>query len=150
VSLFTRLHNAIGFTRTEAQVLLFLTGTFLLGLGLKYTRAPANPATTDLPATTRSDSTFVARSALANDPSRAPLTASAARAKAPPAAGSVSINASSKEELMQLPGIGPAYAERIVAFRTAHGPFRKLEEVQNVKGIGPRTFERIKPFLRLH
>jgi comEA protein len=150
VSLFTRLQNAIGFTRTEAHVLLFLTATFVLGLGLKYTRGPANPATTDLPSTSRSDSTFVARSALANDPSRTPLRASTARAKTPPAAGSININASSKGELMQLPGIGPAYAERIVAFRAEHGPFRTLEEVQQVKGIGPRTFERIKPFLRLH
>jgi comEA protein len=150
VSLFTRLQNAIGFTRTEALVLLFLTGTFLLGLGLKYARGPADPVPTGLPATTRSDSTFVARSALANDPSRGPLTASAAKAKTPPPTGSISINASSKEELMRLPGIGPAYAERIIAFRTEHGPFRTLEEVQNVKGIGPRTYERIKPFLRLH
>ncbi len=150
MSLFTRLQDAVGFTRTEAQVLLFLTGTFLLGLGLKSMRGPAGPVPGGLPATTRSDSTFAARSALANDPSHAPRTASAARTKTPPAANSISINSSSKDELMRLPGIGPAYAERIIAFRTEHGPFRTLEEVQNVKGIGPRTFERIKPFLRLH
>jgi competence ComEA-like helix-hairpin-helix protein len=150
VSLFTRLQEAIGFTRTEAQVLLFLSGTFILGLGLKYLRDPALTAPTDLPSTHRSDSTFAARSAIANDPSRVPVTAAAARTKTPPAAGSININTSSKEELMRLPGIGPAYAGRILAFRAEHGPFRTLEELQNVKGIGPKTFERIKPFLRLH
>jgi comEA protein len=149
VSLFTRLQEAIGFTRTEAQVLLFLTGAFFLGLGLKYARDPATTVTTGLPATTLSDSTFAARSAVANDPSRVPVTSSAAKTT-PPAPGSISINTSSKEELMRLPGIGPAYAGRIVAFREEHGPFRTLEELRHVKGIGPKTFERIKPFLRLH
>lgn len=150
MSLFTRLQEAIGFTRTEAQVLLFLTGTLILGLGLKYARDPANTVPTGLPATTRSDSTFAARSAVANDPSRVPVTSKAAKTKTPPAAESICINTSSKEELMRLPGIGPAYAGRIVAFRAEHGPFRRLEELRQVKGIGPKTFERVKPYLRLH
>lgn len=43
-----------------------------------------------------------------------------------------------------LPGIGPAYAQRIIEYRQAHGGFKAIEEIQNVSGIGPKTFEKIK------
>jgi competence protein ComEA len=43
-----------------------------------------------------------------------------------------------------LPGIGPAYAQRIVEYRETHGGFKHIEEIQEVSGIGPKTFEKIK------
>ena len=36
-------------------------------------------------------------------------------------------------------GVGLIKAEAIVAFRTAHGPFHRIEELARVKGIGPKT-----------
>ncbi|HEY2148192.1 MAG TPA: helix-hairpin-helix domain-containing protein, partial [Pirellulales bacterium] len=36
----------------------------------------------------------------------------------------------------------------IVAYRTAHGPFRDVSELRRVKGIGPKKFEAVRPFLR--
>ena len=150
MSLFTRLQGAIGFTRTEAQVLLFLSGTFLLGLGVKYFRSPADSPSTVTPDYTRSDSTFIARSALSRDAAPPSSRSTSGRTKTPPSAGGISLNRSSREEFMRLPGIGPAYADRIIAYRAEQGPFRTLEDLQNVKGIGPKTFARIKPFLRLH
>ncbi|HHO58351.1 ComEA family DNA-binding protein [Oceanithermus desulfurans] len=55
----------------------------------------------------------------------------------------VSVNRASAEELESVPGIGPALARRIVAWR----PFRTLDELVRVPGIGPRTLERLRPYL---
>lgn len=60
--------------------------------------------------------------------------------------GVVNINSASVAELQRLPGIGPAKAERIVAYRKAR-PFRTVEELGRVKGIGPKTVRKLKPHL---
>ncbi len=59
----------------------------------------------------------------------------------------VNLNTATVTELMQLPRIGQKTAERIVAFRKAHGGFQRPEELMNVKGIGEKAFARLKPFL---
>lgn len=41
-----------------------------------------------------------------------------------------------------LDGVGSAKAEAIVAWRTAHGPFKAVDDLRNVKGIGPATLDR--------
>jgi len=61
----------------------------------------------------------------------------------------VNINTASVEELAQLQGIGLKYAERIVQYREAHGPFVKAEDIMNVSGIGPKTFEENKARITL-
>lgn len=53
----------------------------------------------------------------------------------------ININTATVEELVKLKQIGPAYAQRIVDYRTEHGPFEKPEDIVNVTGIGPKTFE---------
>jgi competence protein ComEA len=56
----------------------------------------------------------------------------------------VNINTASADDLSALPGIGPTIAQRIVDYRTAHGPFSHIEDIMNVAGIGPATFDNIK------
>lgn len=56
-------------------------------------------------------------------------------------AGKVNINKASAEEMTQLKRIGPSYAQRIVQYRTEHGPFTAPEDIMKVPGIGPRTYE---------
>jgi 5'-nucleotidase len=56
----------------------------------------------------------------------------------------VNINTASAEELEALPGIGPVIAQRIVDYRTEHGPFQMIEEIEGVSGIGPARFAQIK------
>jgi competence protein ComEA len=45
---------------------------------------------------------------------------------------------------MCLPGFGKALAERIVADRKAHGPFRDIADLTRVPGIGPARSERLR------
>lgn len=56
----------------------------------------------------------------------------------------VDLNSANAEQLDTLPGIGPQTAEKIVAFRQAHGPFRSLDELDAVPGIGPSRIAQLK------
>jgi competence protein ComEA len=56
----------------------------------------------------------------------------------------VNLNRATAAELDALPRIGPAMAQRIVDFRSAHGPFAAIEDLRNVTGIGDKTFEALK------
>ena len=54
----------------------------------------------------------------------------------------ININTATAEELMQLNGIGPKYAARIIAYREKYGPFKTPEGLTQVSGIGQKTFEK--------
>ena len=54
----------------------------------------------------------------------------------------ININTATADELVQLNGVGPKYAERIIAYRETYGPFKTPEELIQVKGIGQKTFEK--------
>ena len=58
--------------------------------------------------------------------------------------GAVNINTATMDELVALPGIGPAKAQAILDYRKAHGPFKSVEELKDVKGIGAKRFEKLK------
>lgn len=49
----------------------------------------------------------------------------------------VDLNTAEAEELDELPGIGPALAARIIAWRDDHGGFASVAELLEVSGIGP-------------
>lgn len=61
----------------------------------------------------------------------------------------VDVNRAPAADLDRLPGIGPARAARIVADRTANGPFRSLEDLTRVPGLGSRSLAQLKPHLDL-
>ena len=56
---------------------------------------------------------------------------------ASPAPGPVNLNTAVAAELQRLPGIGPAKAKAIVAYRDAHGAFGSVADLARVPGIGP-------------
>lgn len=59
----------------------------------------------------------------------------------------IDINNATKEELQQLPGIGPAYADRIIQWRADHGPFTSPDQLLEVRGIGDRRLEQLVPYI---
>ena len=59
----------------------------------------------------------------------------------------VNINTATAEELQTLPRIGPAMAQRIIAWRETHGGFRSVDELDAVPGIGPSMLENLRPLV---
>jgi competence protein ComEA len=78
-------------------------------------------------------------------PAAAPAVSGGAAAAAPAtSAGLMNVNTASAADLVTLPGIGPALAERIVEHRGQHGPFASVEALLDVSGIGPAKLEAIR------
>ncbi|MBN1684131.1 MAG: helix-hairpin-helix domain-containing protein [Gammaproteobacteria bacterium] len=55
----------------------------------------------------------------------------------------VDINKADEGTLQQVKGIGPKRARAIVEYRTAHGPFKSIDDLKNVKGIGIKRLTKI-------
>src|SRR6267143_6430698 len=50
-------------------------------------------------------------------------------------------------QITRLPRVGPALAQRIVAWRTEHGPFGTLSRLDSVPGVGPKLLDAIRQFV---
>ena len=120
-------------TKQERLVVIFLAAALAVGAAVKVLRserAPPPPRPTEV------------EFDLANP--KPAVDAAAAEAAAPE---KINVNAADAAALCALPGIGPVFAARIVAYREAHGPFEKAEDLTAVAGIGPRTVDRLRPHI---
>lgn len=61
----------------------------------------------------------------------------------------ININTADEETLQELPGVGPVYSRRIVAYREEHDGFNSVEELIEIKGIGEKTLEKLKPLVAI-
>ena len=109
--------------------LLALTGAFLAALALLYLDASHPAAGADY---------TISVQRMDREPPAPQLPAE------PEPRGPVDVNTADADALQTLPGIGPALAERIIAYRTEHGPFRRVEDLLEVKGIGEATLEKFR------
>lgn len=50
-------------------------------------------------------------------------------------------------DLTRLPRVGPALAQRIVAWREQHGAFRTIGRLDSVAGIGPKLLDALRPYV---
>ena len=67
----------------------------------------------------------------------------------PEGQGLVNINTANAAQLTQLPGIGPAIAQKIIDYRTANGPFTSVDDLTKVPGIGAAKLAQIKSHARV-
>lgn len=56
----------------------------------------------------------------------------------------ININTADLSALQEIPGVGPATAEKIISYRIENGKFNTIEDIKNVSGIGDKTFEKMK------
>jgi competence protein ComEA len=61
----------------------------------------------------------------------------------------IDLNSATATQLDALPGVGPATAAAIVAYRRQHGPFAQIDDLANVAGIGPAKLAQIRPHVRV-
>lgn len=55
----------------------------------------------------------------------------------------VSLNSATRAQLEELPGVGPATAQRIVE----HRPYSRIDDLLRVPGIGPKKLEQLRPLV---
>lgn len=61
--------------------------------------------------------------------------------------GKLNLNTANEDQLQLLPTVGPAKAERIIAWRAKNGGFKRTADLRRVKGFGYKTFKKLEPFL---
>jgi len=158
MSFLDTLQQKVGFTRKEAIAILTLSATFLTGLGIRWFQSTQKQQvqTQQQFDYSKQDSAYASHSRsveqnFATPRSLLPSTSPAEKA-APKAAlkpNSININTATKSQLMDLPGIGASFADRIIQYRQAHGKFNSVAALSDVKGIGEKKLEKLRPFVRV-
>jgi len=59
----------------------------------------------------------------------------------------ININAANSDELQQVPGIGPATAEKILQMRKSYGAFKSVDDLLSIKGLGKKRLEKMRKYL---
>lgn len=134
-------------TRTTlTHRLASLAGIGLLVAAMGGTWSPASAAPPWSPAGPGSSSPArtPAASPAASTPDDAGHTAKSAHREL---TGKLNLNTATEDQLMLLPTVGPAKAERIVTWRKKNGGFKRTADLRHVKGFGYKTFKRLEPFL---
>lgn len=61
--------------------------------------------------------------------------------------GRININLATSQQLQMLPNIGDVLAERIVTYRSEHGPFDTVDDLTLVDGIGEKRLEALRQYI---
>jgi competence protein ComEA len=59
----------------------------------------------------------------------------------------INIDTANSEELQQVPGIGPATAEKILQMRKAYGAFKSVDDLLSIRGIGKKRLDKMRKYL---
>jgi competence protein ComEA len=68
-------------------------------------------------------------------------------AKKKPPGAPVNLNTATAEDLQQVPGIGPATAEKILQMRKSYGAFKSVDDLLAIRGIGAKRLEKMRKYL---
>lgn len=143
-----RLHQSHVFASEVAQAFPDATPAALADRALTDQMAAVDSARTSARQRSRrpktsSTATSASATGAPSRSGRARGPASEPKQRATPTPVTVPVNRASATDLEQLPGIGPALAQRVVTFRERNGPFRSMEDLLRVPGIGPAIAARI-------
>src|SRR6266568_3440098 len=114
----------------------------LSGAGVRYALAPARP-----PATALGDVQLVAVDTPPGRDLRETARAAARLARPLLPGERIDLDRADVTEITRLPRVGPALAQRIVAWREQHGPFGSLGRFDSVPGVGPRLLDAVRPYV---
>ncbi len=93
--------------------------------------------------------TFLNKSGVAVAVQSSSLPGAPTASVTPPASDKIHLNTATASQLDELPGIGPAYAQRIIDYRNEHGPFKSVDDLDAISGIGAATIEKIRNLVEL-
>jgi competence ComEA-like helix-hairpin-helix protein len=57
------------------------------------------------------------------------------------------LNTATSEQLQQVPGIGPATADKILKMRRSYGPFKSVDDLLAIRGLGPKRLDKMRKYL---
>lgn len=127
----------------DRRAALLLALLALAGGVVRYALAPA--AT---PGAAPGDVRLVAPHDVPSRPGLRETARAAARLARPLLPGErIDLDRADVTDITRLPHVGPALAQRIVTWRTRHGPFGGLTRFDSVPGIGPRVIENLRPYV---
>jgi competence protein ComEA len=124
----------------DRRAALMLALLALAGAGVRYVLSPSPSVP---PGDVRLQSTSVTRPGGLQETAR--RAAQLARPLLP--GERIDIDRADVSEITRLPRVGPALAQRIVAWRSEHGPFGSLARLDSVSGVGPKLLDAILPFV---
>jgi comEA protein len=75
------------------------------------------------------------------------LSATISANKKKPPVKPVNINRATSEELQQVPGIGPATAQKILPMRKSYGPFKSVDDLLAIRGLGQKRLDDMRKYL---
>ena len=124
----------------DRRAALLLACLALAGAGVRYLLSPSADAP---PGDVQLQSSSVARPGGLRETAR--RAAQLARPLLP--GERIDLDQADVSEITRLPRVGPALAQRIVAWRTEHGPFGTLSRLDSVPGVGVKLLDAIRPFV---
>jgi competence ComEA-like helix-hairpin-helix protein len=75
------------------------------------------------------------------------LTSVSLEAKKKPPEQPINLNTATASQLQEVPGIGPATADKILKMRKSYGAFKSVDDLRTIKGIGPKRLDKMRKYL---
>src|SRR5467141_1234783 len=124
----------------DRRAALLLACLALAGAGVRYLLSPSPSAP---PGDVQLQSSTTSRPSALRETAR--RAAQLARPLLP--GERVDLDHAEVSDITRLPRVGPALAQRIVTWRSEHGPFGSLSRLDSVSGVGPKLLDAILPFV---